>query len=459
MTPRTLTLALLLLAASPSLVLAGRLVSGPMLGYQTHREAMVWVETEGASTVTIEFWPAGQPAATRQVTHSDPATTPAGGQPQRFVLPLLEMGGTYECRLLIDGEAIALPQPLVVKTTAQWEWRGAPPDFSFLFGSCAYLNDEPYDRPGKPYGAGTEIFSPMAKSGADFMLWGGDNLYLRESDWSSASGIWYRYRQDRATPGLQPLLAAMPHYAIWDDHDFGPNNSNAGYDLKSVTLAAFTAYWGNRTWGQPDHPGIYGKFQWGDATFLLLDNRYHRDESETDPDAHPGKSQYGARQLAWLRQHLVGLLESSNRRHSPIRFIVTGGQFLSERFYPGSEDHHRYQRERQEILDLIRTHRIPGIIFLTGDVHYTELVRRDDLLPYPLYELTSSPISSGAHTRELPPVSGRIDGTVVQDQNYCQIGVTGPADDRLITIRCFDKSGAQLWRQEIRANDLRWPAE
>jgi alkaline phosphatase D len=151
------------------------------------------------------------------------------------------------------------------------------------------------------------------------------------------------------------------------------------------------------------------------------------------------------------------MLEGNNRRHSPIRFIVTGGQFLSERLYPGSEDHHRYQRERQEIIDLIRTHRIPGVIILSGDVHYTELVRRDDLLPYPLYELTSSPLSSGAFSRTLEPVPGRIEGTAVQDQNYCKIAISGPAAERVITITCYSKTGEQLWQQVIQVNDLRWP--
>ncbi len=437
----------------------GRLVSGPMLGYQTHREAMIWVETAGAEAVAIEFWPEGRHEASQRVTHRHPWASPAGGQPQRFVLPLLEMGQTYEYRVLINGEPVALPAPLTFHTTDQWEWRTPPPDFSFLFGSCAYFNDAPYDRPGEPYGHGTEIFLHMARSGADFTLWGGDNVYLRESDWSSESGIWYRYQQDRATPDLQPLLAAMPHYATWDDHDFGPNNSNAGYEFKDVTLAAFKAYWGNRTFGEPDNPGVYHRFQWSDAAFLVLDNRYHRDESATDPDLLPGKSQYGAKQMTWLRQNLAGLLEGNNRRHSPIRFIVTGGQFLSERLYPGSEDHHRYQREREEILDFIRIHRIPGVILLTGDVHYTELVRRDDLLPYPLYELTSSPLSSGVHSRPLEPKPGRIEDTVVQTQNYCQVAVTGPRDDRLITITCYSRTGEQLWQREIRANDLRWPEE
>jgi alkaline phosphatase D len=436
----------------------GRLVSGPMLGYQTHREVLVWIETADAQAVALSYHPAGQPDAVRRQTASSLSLTPAGTQVVKFILPLLEMGTTYTYALEIDDQPVTLPYPLSFKTTGQWEWRNPPPDFSFLFGSCAYFNDTPYDRPGTPYGAGTEIFQPMAKSGADFMIWGGDNLYLRESDWSSESGIWYRYSKDRSTPDLQPLLAAMPHFATWDDHDFGPNNSNTAYELKHVTLEAFQSYWGNRTYGEPDNPGIYGKFQWGDAAFFLLDNRYHRDESETDEASVARKTQYGRQQLDWLRQNLISLKEGNNVRHSPIRFIVTGGQFLSDRSYPGSEGHSRYQAERAEILDIIRTHRIPGVIILSGDVHYTELARRTDLLPYPLYELTSSPLSSGAHSRTLHDDPARIEGTGVQTQNYCQIALSGPPNDRVITITCYDKTGAQLWSQIIRANDLKWPA-
>ncbi len=435
---------------------AGSHVSGPMLGYQTHREVLVWVETRDAAEVALTFHRADDPGSARTVTRRDPPTTPAGVQPIKFVLPLLDMGASYVASLSIDGQPVELPEPLTFKTAAQFEWRGAAPDFSFLFGSCAYLNDPPYDRPGKPYGAGNAIFTPMADSGADFMLWGGDNLYLREADFSSDSGIWYRYSRDRATPELQPLLARMHHYATWDDHDFGPNNSNRSYDLKDTTLAAFNAYWGNRTAGERDNPGVYHRFQWADAVFLVLDNRYHRDESSIDGSKYP-KSQYGRRQLEWLKQQLAGLNEGGARRHTPLRFIVTGGQFLSENDYPGAEGHVTYAEERAELLQFIRDHKIGGVVFLSGDVHYTELTRREDLLPYPLYELTSSPLTSGAHTRSINPSPGRLAETVVQEQNYCQVFVSGPPKDRTVTLRCHDRAGALKWEHTFKVADLAWP--
>ena len=229
---------------------AGTLVSGPMLGYRTHREVLVWLETRDAAEVSLTYQllpDASAPAGTGEsvpppapapvtITHRVPAATLIGTQPQKFVLPLLEMGRRYTYSISIDGVPKTFAYPLTFQTTDQWEWRKAPPEFSFIFGSCAYLNDPAYDRPGKPYGHGTEIFRHMVESGADFCLWGGDNLYLREADYSSRSGIWYRYSHDRATPGLQKLWAAMHHYATWDDHDYGPDNANSSFELKDVTL-------------------------------------------------------------------------------------------------------------------------------------------------------------------------------------------------------------------------------
>jgi alkaline phosphatase D len=454
-----------LLLAVSSASAAGRLVSGPMLGYQTHREVAVWLETEGASEITLTYTRADSrtdsAAAPSPVTVAlpGPAPTPAGGQPVKFVLGPLEMGATYDYSLAIDGRPLELDRPLRFRTTAQHEWRGPAPDFSFLFGSCAYFNDAPYDRPGRPYGSGSgAIWSSMAASGADFMLWLGDTLYLREADWSSASGIWYRFRADRAAPELQPFLSAMPHYATWDDHEFGPNNSNADWPLAHVARAAFEAYWPNQAFGTARDPrAIYHRFQWADAVFLVMDNRTHRIDSTT-PDDLPGypKHQYGPAQLRWLKQNLASRNEGGARRHQRLTFIATGSQFLSERLYPGSEDHHRYQAERAEILDFIRANRIGGVVFLSGDVHFSEVLRRDGPLPYPLFEFTSSALTAGPHTRALPADPGRV--LAVQRNNYCRIAVSGPPDARRLVFTSHAEDGTELARHEVAVADLAWPA-
>ena len=78
------------------------------------------------------------------------------------------------------------------------EMEGDAPDFDFVAGSCFYINEEAYDRPGKPYGGDYQILDAIYRDKPDFMVWLGDNTYLREADWDSKSGIYHRYSHTRA---------------------------------------------------------------------------------------------------------------------------------------------------------------------------------------------------------------------------------------------------------------------
>ena len=450
-----LTLTAVFLFTSALAFAKGTLVSGPMLGYQAHREVLIWVETKEARTVTLDYWLAGQPATAKKITRSDPPASPAGTQPLKFTLPVLELGASYEYALTIDGTKIARPYPLAFKTRTQWEWRTPAPDFKFIFGTCAYLNEPVTDRPGTPYGAGTAIFTHMAGSGADFMVWGGDNWYLRESDFSSESGIWYRYSHDRATPDLQKLYATMHHYATWDDHDYGSNDANKSFELKDVSLAAFKAYWGNAGWGEVNNPGVYGKFYWGDAAFILMDNRTYRDDDHLDDSAALAmKTQYGAQQRDWLKQSLLAM---QTLGHYPFKFVATGGQVITD-FGGASETFAYYPREREDLLKFIADHKITGVIFLTGDVHFTELAKKKIGATQWIYELTSSPLSSGASSlgnTERTSDPHRVEGTLVVDQNYCTLALSGPKDARVLTIACIDKTGVKRWERTVAEAELR----
>lgn len=428
---------------------AGELVSGPMIGHVAHREATIWVEVRDAEAVSLTYHVEGRPETVRTVVKTGIARTPVGAQPVAFTLPLLEMGARYTYSIAVDGVTVERPYPLTFQTIDLWEWRTPPPDFSFLFGTCAYLNDPPYDRPGEPYGKGVEIFGHMSRTGADFMIWGGDNLYLREADFSSRSGIWYRYSHDRAEPALQPLLAAMPHYATWDDHDYGSNDANRTFEFKDTSLAAFTTYWANPSWGEPDNPGVYGKFTRGDAAFFLMDDRYHRDESTLDQSRVEEKSVWGARQFEWLKQ---SLLHARELKHFAFKFIVTGGQVLQSVETAGrSETHELYRREREELINFIRDNTITGVVFLTGDVHFSGLYRRKISETQWVYEVTSSPLSSGSWD----PTAARggdpalVPGTLVGTQNFCQVFVRGPADARELLVRCVDRTNAVRWEHVI----------
>ena len=446
--------ALSLLSTAPAHA-AGKLVAGPMLGYAAHREVLIWLETADARRVTLDYWLAGKPETKQSIEKDRLRETPAGGQIHQFRPGLLELGASYEYSLAIDGVKLAFPYPLTFKTRPLWEWRTAAPDFKFIFGTCAYINEPIYDRPGQPYGRTMETFKFMADSGADFMVWGGDNWYYREADFDSIGGLWHRAQHDRSRPELQKLLAVMNHYAIWDDHDFGSDDSNRSFEFKDETLRIFRSYWGNPGYGEPENPGVYHKFFHGDAAFFMMDNRYHRDDDYLGPDdTKELKTQYGARQRDWLKQ---SLLAAQRLGHFTFKFIVTGGQVITD-FGGRTETFAYFRAEREELLKFIKEHKITGVIFLSGDVHFTELAREKLTDTQWVYELTSSPISAGEvkfGQNERAHDPHRVEDTAVDDQNFSLLSVHGPRDDRQLTISCTDKQGVKRWEHTIKAAELR----
>jgi alkaline phosphatase D len=455
---KSLRLALCALFSVPSLLssafaAAGSIVSGPMLGYRAHREVFLWLETKDAQKVTLDYWLAGQPETKRTLVQAAPAATPAGGQIHHFRPGLLEMGASYEYSLSLDGVKQAFPFPTAFKTQGLWEWRSPAPDFKFITGSCAYINDPPFDRPGEPYGKTTRTFELMGDSGADFMVWLGDNWYYREPDYDSLSGLWYRPQHDRAIPEMRKLLASMNHYAVWDDHDYGPNDSNWSYEYKGEALKIFQAYWGNHSYGEPNNPGVYTKFYWSDAAFFLMDNHYHRDAATLNQDLHPEKTQWGRQQLEWLKQSLIAAKEL---KHFKFYFIATGNQMLQVR--TGAESHEEYRREREELLQFIRENEITGVVFLTGDVHHSALYRRQLEKNGPwVYEVTASPFSSGSWAVEKSNKASDpylVKDTLVGDQNFTTVEVRGPKDAREVVITCIDKQGVARFTHTVKAAEL-----
>lgn len=192
----------------------------------------------------------------------------------------IEIGGldfntTYQYMIMVNGVDAGSGGEFTTKDL--WQWRKPVPDFSFLTGSCAYYNEPAFDRkftnmisldqPARPYGGDSSIFEAMARTPAAFMLWLGDNWYTRDVDYNSKWGLWYRASRDRSQPALQHFLKVMPHYAIWDDHDYGPDNANKSYALKEESRKIFSTYWCNPSYGE-NGQGIYSKITYGDADFF-----------------------------------------------------------------------------------------------------------------------------------------------------------------------------------------------
>ncbi len=449
---RSLLPVLVCLVVNSSQAQDGGVSAGPMLGPITHREATVWVQTADAAEVQLRYAvtatadESGAPRATWVETDAILANA-ANNHIATFRLTNLEPGWTYAFHVLVDAEEYYRPYPFSFTTQPLWQWRTDPPTFTVALGSCNYVADTPYDRPGDPYGGDYEIFETMADMGQDLNLWLGDNVYFREVDWWSPEGLAYRHRHDRALPEMQRLLAAAPNYAIWDDHDYGPNNSDRSYILKGAALDLFQQYWPNPTYGLPETPGVFYNFQYADVEFFMLDNRYYRTPNSA-PEDPTDDTVLGHAQMQWL-------LDALQASYAPFKVVAMGGQFLNP-----NEVFETYinlaPTERQFLIDEIGRRDIRGVLFLSGDRHQTELNRMEREGAYPLYEFTSSPLTAGPATSPRDSTNAyRIDGTLVTQRNFGTMTVEGERTDRVMTLRTYSTVGELLWEHQIRANDLR----
>lgn len=413
--------------------LAGQVeLNGPMVGHVDMLEANIWLQCSGPCTARIRYSADGDSVLVTGVRTSDPEKAHV----LKFRLDRLVPATRYTYEVEVNGTVRQFPEQLTFSTQPLWKFRGEPPPFTLAMGSCTYVNEPAYDRPGLPYGSDLHIFNSIADERPDLMLWMGDNIYLREPDWGSRSGYLHRHTHTRSAPELQRLLRSTQHYAIWDDHDFGPNDADGSFINAPIALETFELFWANPTTGAPGVPGAITAFSHLDVDLFLLDDRTYRVNAEnrtSDPAI------LGHAQLDWL----IRALKYSD---ATFKLVAVGNQVLNTAKV--FENFANYPLERSLLLERIQQEGISGVVFLSGDRHFTELsTLRVEGYPE-IHDLTVSPLTSGlAPANEVNTL--RVEGTLVREHNFATLGFSGTRAERVMTIRVFDADGELLWERAI----------
>lgn len=434
--------------------LQAQIVSGPMLGPVELREAKIWVALQNnTDQVQLRFGKEGEtqqsegyPVKTSQFEFTTCIFTLGGLEPDTRYTYTVEATDSKKQKKQFTGS---------FHTKVLFQWRTPAPDFTFLTGSCTYFNQPQYDRPGKPYGGDSSIFATMARENASFMMWLGDNWYTREVDFYGNWGLWYRPWHDRKKEVLQPLLSKMSHLAIWDDHDFGPNDYGKSYTLKQTSREVFKSFWMNHSYGE-DGQGVYTRYQHNDVDFFMLDDRWWRD-SEGMADSlngqpNPDKRMFGRQQMNWLKEELR---MSKGNAAIAFRVIVTGSQVLNP--VSSFDKLGRFPIEYQELLRFLQDEKIEGVLFLTGDRHHSEIIKVQPPGLYPLFDITCSPLTSGTHSFGGAEANNpyRVVG-VDKYQNYGRISVTGPRNQRKLKVEFLGVKGDMLGEYTIEESRLKF---
>ena len=138
---------------------------------------------------------------------------------------------------------------------------------------------------------------------------------------------------------------------------------------------------------------------------------------------------FGAQQMTWLKNALLF-------SRAPIKLVVNGSQMWNRvsRF----EGWHQFATEQKAFAEWLTANRIDGVVFLSGDRHFSEVLKIDRPGTYPIVEFTSSPLTSRAwdHAGERPnartPTSCRARSSA-SGSSAC-IEVTGPGNDRRLAL-------------------------
>ncbi|RLD46271.1 MAG: alkaline phosphatase family protein [Bacteroidetes bacterium] len=414
------------------------LQSGPMVGYSDMFEVMLWAQTKKEAAVKIIYYNLNAPE--KNHTTNTVVTKKENAYTAHLLADEVEPGLLYNYDLYINDKKISFDYKTQFQTQKLWKWRTDAPDFSFATGSGAYINEPAYDRPGKGYGGDYQIYESIADKKPDFMLWLGDNTYLRESDWNTKTGILHRYTNTRSTKEMQKLLATTHNYAIWDDHDFGPNDSDKSFWNKNETLSGFKLFWANPSYGIADTKGAITFFNWGDCDFFLLDNRYYRDPDKLISD---DKTQLGKKQKEWLKNALT-------YSDAKFKFIVLGGQFLTTGGAYEVFTNFGYSKERTEIIEFIYKQNIKNVIFLTGDRHHSEISVLKNRYKPTIYDITTSPFTSHHASENKDEVNSlRIKGSLINQRNFSVLSISGTNDKRILKINFYDSDGKPIYNYEI----------
>jgi alkaline phosphatase D len=409
----------------------------PFAGDVTMRGAAIWFQGEGLlgdQPEAVVLDSLGEYVASYQATE-------------------LEVPGNFRCQLhslepgsrywyYVQFRDVCISDTLQVSTQPLWQFRTDPPTVRIALGSCAYINETAYDRLGKPYGGDYEIFTTIANDEFDAMVWLGDNVYLREIDFGSFEGYVHRYNHTRGNPELQTLMARGAHYAIWDDHDFGPNDCDGSYANKEWAKRAFDSFWANPAGGIGEAPELNATaFQYGDVDFFLLDNRSHRVNHWMGEER---SQMLGNVQMEWLLNNL------KNSR-APFKFIAVGSQVISNAAI--YENFAQFPEERRWLLAELNKLNIKGVVFLTGDRHNSELSKLQLENGNWVYDLTVSPLTSGSYDHSDEPNFNREQGTMIGDRNYGMLEISGTRKERTLRMQVKSTEGGILWERTIDADN------
>ena len=107
--------------------------------------------------------------------------------------------------------------------------------------------------------------------------------------------------------------------------------------------------------------------------------------------------------------------------------------------------------EQKRLLELVKKTRANGVLFITGDVHYGEISRVNHPGLYPIYDMTSSGITSTWYFAT--PNDHRIEGPVM-DNHFGMISVDWRKKDPIVKMEIWDVHNNQRVEYSVNLSSI-----
>jgi alkaline phosphatase D len=343
-------------------------IAGPISGDVRAKQVTLWMYAPVKSKCSVSYHAEGASGSDKKTGDLKPISDQAAkgmGQIFKSTVVGLLPNTDYHYQVSVDG-----------KSKPDWKgsFKTAPVEgkstaFRIAITSCMKI--------GRPQGSWDLLLAEQP----DFHLTVGDTHY---ADTTNPTVQLKHHVSYRRVKEFANVLRQVPTYAIWDDHDYGPNNSDGTAKGKEFSLAGWKQAWPNPASGTSDTPGAFFKFSRGDVDFFVVDGRYYRDPNELPDDDK--KRKLGDAQFEWL---LNGL------KNSTAKFkIIASGSVLHHSKVDGWRI---FTFSRHRLFDAIKKHKISGVMYIGGDMHQSLVWQHheSDRVGYPMIEIMSSGITNG----------------------------------------------------------------
>ena len=168
------------------------------------------------------------------------------------------------------------------------------------------------------------------------------------------------------------LYQNIPLAYIWDDHDYGTNDSDGSYNLKYVASEAYRER-------VPYYPlveelnvaegrgAVYQSFVIGRVRFIMTDSRFHQNSLATVDS--PDGTILGNEQREWLFDRFIRAKQQQENNREGLIIWVNSIPWIAPPTDSSTSSWNQFYRERSQIADFIKQNNINKLMMISGDAH------------------------------------------------------------------------------------------